>query len=82
MYLGCGLLHNDNWIGSCNKIDNINGSTMRYSNPAQLAQLELGHNAIDTSVLMGAHNRYIRLPPANSMQYKYKYKWKYKYDSK
>ena len=26
-------------------------------------EIELGHNnAIDTSVLMGAHNRYIRMP--------------------
>ena len=37
---------------------------MRYSNPAQLAQLELGHNAIDTSVLMGAAHHRPLYPPA------------------
>ena len=38
---------------------------MRYSNPAQLAQLQLGHNAIDTvSVLMGAAHHRPLYPPA------------------
>ena len=31
-------------------------------------EIELGHNAIDMSVLMGLDHRYIRLPAANTMQ--------------
>ena len=35
---------------------------------ADTMEIELGHNAIDMSVLMAVHNRYIRLPQANLMQ--------------
>ena len=53
------------------KVDSTNDlTTTQYSySTADTMEIELGHNAIDMSVLMGAHNRYIRLMPrANSMQ--------------
>ena len=53
------------------KVDSTNDlTTTQYSySTADTMEIELGHNAIDMSVLMGAHNRYIRLVPgANLMQ--------------
>ena len=52
------------------KVDSTNDLTTQYKySTADTMEIELGHNAIDMSVLMAAHNRYIRLMPrANSMQ--------------
>ena len=51
------------------KVDSTNDLTTQYNqSTSDTMEIELGHNAIDMSVLMGAHNRYIRLPGANTMQ--------------